>query len=910
MTPIHIPTEDPSLRALDLPATDQALREDVRELGALVGEILAEQQGDDFLDKVESVRVAAIARREAGQPAAELAQTLQGLDLEAAEQLVRAFALWFQAVNLAERVHRIRRRREYQKAGAAAQPGSLEAVLHELRAAGVDYAELEQVLKRLCVQPVFTAHPTESVRRVLLDKEREVVRRLVDDIDHTLTPDERRKGRARVRVAFTSAWQTSDMPMVKPSVRDEMEHVGYYLSEVLYRVVPGFHEALTEAVTAAYGQCPALPPVLQFATWVGGDMDGNPNVGADTMLDTLQAQRATVLQAYRRDVLALRTVLTQSLLRVAVDQAVLDRLARYRQLLPKVAARKPAREGDMPYRELLALIAARLSATVRGSEAGYANPHEFAADLDGIDASLAVHRGAHAGQFALGRLLRRLRCFGFHLATLDLRQDSAVHDAALAALVQQPAFADSDPGARAPMLHGLIAGHAPAKPDAEIAAPVLAVFRAVATARQHYGAQAIGPYIVSMSRSAADALAVLALARVAGCVEHGNAIPIDVAPLFETVADLQAAEATLRSLFADPVYRAHLRQRGDRQLVMLGYSDSAKDGGLLASRWALQRTQVALTALAQESGIAIAFFHGRGGSASRGGGKTERAVIAAPRGSVNGFLRVTEQGEVIHRKYGVRALAERNLEQAAGAVLRATLRPRPADAREDLWRERVNALAHVSRQHYRALVHDDPGFADYFRAATPIDVIERLRIGSRPSRRGGSGGIERLRAIPWVFAWSQNRAGLTAWYGLGTALDTAIADFGRDAVAQMVRDWPFFATLIDDLEMVLAKSDIAIFERYSQLAGAAHAPFFARIATEFQRCVSAVLAIKGQDYLLQGDRRLAQSIRLRNPYVDPISLLQVDLLARWRAAGRPEDALFHALVATVNGIAAGIQNTG
>lgn len=910
MTPIHVPSEDPSLRALDLPATDRALREDVRELGALVGDVLAEQEGEAFLDKVESVRVAAIRRRETGQPAAELAQTLQGLELESAEQLVRAFSLWFQAVNLAERVHRIRRRREYQKAGAAAQPGSLEAVLHELRDAGVAYAEVERVLLRLCVQPVFTAHPTEAVRRVLLNKERDVMRRLVDDIDHTLTPAERRKGRERVRVALTSAWQTSDMPMVKPSVRDEMEHVGYYLTDVLYRVVPGFHEALAEAVTAAYGQCPVLPAVLQFATWVGGDMDGNPNVGAETMLDTLQAQRAAVLQAYRRDVLSLRTVLTQSLSRVAVDPAVLDRLAAYRQLLPKVAARKPAREGDMPYRELLELIAARLSATARGSDAGYASHEPFAADLACIDASLAAHRGGHAGQFALGRLIRRLQCFGFHLATLDLRQDSAVHDAALAALLQQPEYAERDPVERAPALHGLIAGEPVAQPDADVAAPVLAVFRAVAQARQHYGAQAIGPYIVSMSRSAADALAVLALARVAGCVEHDNVIPIDVAPLFETVADLQAAEATLRSLFADPVYRAHLRQRGDRQMVMLGYSDSAKDGGLLASRWALQRTQVALTALAQESGIAIAFFHGRGGSASRGGGKTERAVIAAPRGSVNGFLRVTEQGEVIHRKYGVRALAERNLEQAAGAVLRATLRPRPADAREDLWRARVGALAQLSRQHYRALVHDDPGFADYFRAATPIDVIERLRIGSRPSRRGGSGGIERLRAIPWVFAWSQNRAGLTAWYGLGTALDTAIADFGRDAVAEMVRDWPFFATLIDDLEMVLAKSDLAIFECYSRLAGAAHAQFFPRIATEFQRCVNTVLAIKGQDYLLQGDRRLAQSIRLRNPYVDPISLLQVDLLARWRAAERPEDDLFHALVATVNGIAAGIQNTG
>lgn len=910
MSPIQPPSEDPPLREVDLPATDRLLREDVKQLGALVGEVLAEQEGEPFLALVERIRVAAITRRESHRPIAELVQTLAGLEQDVGERLVRAFALWFQAVNLAERVHRIRRRRDYQKAGAAAQPGSLMAVLQLLRDEGVGSDALWPVLQRLHIEPVFTAHPTEAMRPALLDKERDVVRRLVEDIDRALTPAERRSGRERIRVAFTSAWQTSESPAEKPSVRDEMEHVGFYLTQVVYKVVPGFHEALREAVETAYGQCPPLPSVLHFATWVGGDMDGNPNVGADTMLNTLDAQRNQVLQAYRRDVLDLRTVLTQTVPRVEVSAALLERLAAYRQLLPKVAQRQSARQADMPYRELLALIAARLAACMRSAPGAYANAAEFAADLDLIDASLVSHRGDHAGRFAVGRLQRRLQCFGFHLATLDLRQDSAVHDAALAALTGVADFPQRTTSQRAQQLHALIRGQVPACADAGIAAPVLAVFRALHEGRERFGEAAFGPYIVSMSRSAADALAVLALARVAQCVVADGSVPIDVAPLFETVADLQAAEATLRSLFADPVYRAHLQQRGQRQMVMLGYSDSAKDGGLLASRWALQRTQVALTALAHESGVRIVFFHGRGGSASRGGGKTERAVIAAPRGSVDGYLRLTEQGEVIHRKYGVRALAERNLEQTAGAVLRATLRPRQADMREAQWRERLGDMAERARRHYRELVHEDSGFADYFRAVTPIDVIERLRIGSRPSRRGGSGGVESLRAIPWVFAWSQNRAGLTGWYGVGSALDAAIAEHGRDALAEMTTDWPFFATLLDDVEMVLAKSDMAIFERYSQLAGAAHAHYFGRIRDEFIRCHDAILLLKEQTRLLQSDRRLAQSIRLRNPYVDPISLLQVDMLARWRAADRPEDALFHALVATVNGIAAGIQNTG
>jgi phosphoenolpyruvate carboxylase len=901
--------EDPPLRSVESPATDALLREDVKQLGALVGEILAEQEGPAFLAQVEAIRVAAIRRRENGESIDTLAAELGGLPLAQAESLVRAFALWFQAVNLAERVHRIRRRRDYQKAGAAPQPGGLGAVIQELKASGVAQSELLPVLQRLHVEPVFTAHPTEVVRRALLNKERDVVRRLIEDIDRALTPDERRKNRERIRVSLTSAWQTSEMPPSKPTVRDETEHVGFYLSEVLYRVLPTFQEALEEAVASAYGSCPPLPNVLSFSTWVGGDMDGNPNVGAATILDALATQRRLVLKAYRRDVLGLRTVLTQSTARVSVDEQVTNRIAHYKKTLPGEAERTPDRHRDMPYGELLNLIAARLADTAAGGPAGYEDADEFAGDLRLIDASLQGHRGEHAGRFALGRVLRRVQCFGFHLAALDLRQDSAVHDAALAELLSRPGFPELPPEARAPILHALIRGVGEAS-EGDTSRPVLDVFRALRSGRQRFGASALGPYIVSMSRSAADALAVLALARVAGLQQEDGSVQIDVAPLFETVADLEAAEASLRSLFADPVYHEHLRQRGRRQMVMLGYSDSAKDGGILASRWALQRTQVVLTALAKESGVRIEFFHGRGGSASRGGGKTERAVMASPRGSVDATLRLTEQGEVIHRKYGLRALAQRNLEQMTGAVLRATLRPRAPDPREAGWRELAGELAASAKRHYRALVHEDPDFATYFRAATPIDVIERLRIGSRPSRRGDKGGVESLRAIPWVFAWSQNRSGMTGWYGVGTALVASIEQHGEQRISEMARDWPFFATLLDDVEMVLAKSDMAIFERYSLLAGAAHTPYFATIHEEFRRCRDAIVALKGKDTLLQKDQRLKQSIRLRNPYVDPISLLQVDLLARWREAGRPEDALFRALVATVNGIAAGVQNTG
>lgn len=905
---MNIP-DGPLREQLDFAQTDALLRDDVRRLGALVGEVLAEQGSPALLEEVEAIRRAAIARREQGLPVDALAEEMARVPVDDAELVVRAFSTYFSAINVAERVHRIRRRRDYERISDLPQPGGFEAVLRDLRADGVTFEELEATLPRLWVEPVFTAHPTEAVRRVMLEKEREIVERLVEDIDRTRTPVERRVGLERIRLSLTAGWQTSDTPEHRPTVADEVEHVSYYLASVLYRVVPVYYEAFADAIEAVYGRRITLPQVLRFGSWVGGDMDGNPNVNAETIRAALDAQRAQAIAQYRADLRALGNMLTQSLGRVGVDEAVVARTDAYIEQLPEAAARLRPRLADMPYRRLLDMMKARLALAAEGDGKGYASAREFIADLELIDASLANHRGEHAGRFALQRVLWRARTFGFHLAALDLRQDSAAHDAALAQLLGDPDWAGRDAAERTARLQALLADPPAAPGDAAgVLGSTLAVFRTVLDMRRQHGVEAIGLYIISMSRSAADALAVLALARVAGCVEDGT-VPLDITPLFETVGDLEAAAGVMRSLFEDPVYREHLAARGNEQTVMLGYSDSAKDGGLFASRWALQCTQVALTELADEFGVRIMFFHGRGGSVSRGGGKTERAIIAAPRGSVNGSMRVTEQGEVIHRKYGIRALALRNLEQTTGAVLRATLRPRPRDPREMRWREIARHLAEESRAHYRALVHDHPDFPAYFRAATPVDVIERMQIGSRPSRRR-EGGISNLRAIPWVFAWSQNRSGLTGWYGIGHALQVGVQAYGQEAMTEMAADWPFFAAMLDDVEMLLAKSDLAIFERYSRLAGPLHDEFHPRIAEEFLRTCDAILLLKQRDAILADDYRLRLSIRLRNPYVDPLSLLQVDLLQRWREGGREDENLLRALVSTVNGISAGIQNTG
>ncbi len=898
----------PLREQLEFADTDTLLRDDVRRLGAMVGDMLGEQVSPGFLDQVEALRRSAIARREQGAPMGALAGPLAQVTLAEAEPLVRAFAAYFSATNLAERVHRIRRRRDYQRQGSAPQPGGLEAVLRGLREQGVTVDELRAQLAGLCVEPVFTAHPTEAVRRALLLKEATVVERLVADIDRSRTPPERRADDARIRQSLTTAWQTNEAPPLRPSVKDEIEHIGFYLGNVLYRVLPVFYEAFADAVEAVYGERIALPPMLRFGTWVGGDMDGNPNVGADTVRSALGAQRAQALACYQADLRVLGDILTQSHGHAGVDAAIEQRAAAHRALLPKGAVKVRPRLADMPYRQLLWAMRARLAATGQGGEGAYPDAVAFIADLELIDASLARNRGEHAGRFALQRILWRARSFGFHMAALDLRQDSAVHDQALAGLENAPDWGQRPLPERIARLHGLIAGEAPANADAAAATSTLAVFAAVHELRARLGANAFGPYIISMARNAADALAVLALARLAGCVTDG-AVPLDVAPLFETVDDLAAAPDTMRALFEDPLYRRHVAARGDRQIVMLGYSDSAKDGGVLASRWALQRAQVELLEVARAAGVQVVFFHGRGGSVSRGGGKTERAIMAAPRGSVGGRLRLTEQGEVIHRKYGIRALALRNLEQMTGAVLRASLRPRPPEPREDGWRAIAAELAQVSRTHYRALVHEHPDFPAYFRAATPVDVIERLHISSRPSRRR-EGGIANLRAIPWVFSWSQNRSGLTGWYGVGTALRHGIDVHGLSAMRAMVRDWPFFAALLGDVEMLLAKSDIDIFEGYSRLSGDLHDVLFPPIAEEFARTRDTILLLKQADALLADDYRLRLSIRLRNPYVDPISLLQVELLRRWRDSGREDEALLRVLVSTVNGISAGIQNTG
>jgi phosphoenolpyruvate carboxylase len=579
----------------------------------------------------------------------------------------------------------------------------------------------------------------------------------------------------------------------------------------------------------------------------------------------------------------------------------------------------------MPYRCLLRFVVARLQDTLdedpNACSHAYASVEEFVADLNLIELSLRNNKGRHAGLFAVQRFLLRARTFGFHMATLDVRQDAALHRGVMAEWLSDPQWMQKSISERTRILaERLESNDWPALPVAGSRSAdmqrTLEVFRVLAEAQQGFGAAATGLFIISMTQGADDVLTVLALS---GAVrEKGrDGTVLDVAPLLETVDDLQAGPEILTTLLAEPVYRRHLEKLQSRQVIMVGYSDSNKDSGIAASRWALQQAQSQLVDCGTASGIAVVFFHGRGGTVSRGGGNLVNGILGAPAGSVNGFMRLTEQGEVINRKYGVRPIALRNLELLTGATLRHSMQSEllAAGASTALLppeggHEVMQMLAQTARRHYRGLVHEHPDFAEFFRAFTPIDVIERLTIGSRPPSRRSGQGINNLRAIPWVFSWAQTRVGLPGVFGMGTALQLAAAEFGIDALRRLLQQWPFFRALIEDVEMVLAKSELRIGRRYASLVAAGHSQLYEQIEAEFHRAQSVVLELKQTQFLLDDQPTLQRNIRLRNPYVDPLHLLQVDLLRRWRDSGREDQGLLKALMATVNGISLGIQNTG
>jgi phosphoenolpyruvate carboxylase len=903
-------------QSIQFPIKDAALREDVHALGALIGETLRDQGGEEFFKLVEGDRLAAIRRREGDAAGgADLQERTMGRSPSAATDLTRAFSIWFQAVNTAEKAHRVRRRREYLNDSSRSQPGGIAECIARLQRDGVTLAQALELISSMSIEPVFTGHPTESTRRTILRKQQHIAHDLLDRLNPGSTQTELDTLWARVRLEITSIWQTEEHPREGLTVVDEREHVLFYLIDILYRVVPLFYEEIEAALAKAYGvpleQLDA-PSILHFGSWVGGDMDGNPDVHGKTIRETLHRHQQLIVSTYFTECGQLAETLSQSANRVGVSGALAGRIDSYAAILPGAQALAPARHDRMPYRMFFGQIGERLKATYEGGPNAYQSPDELLSDVGLAADSLILNRGRHAGYFLVRRFMRRVRTFGFHLATLDVTQHAHMHDQVIAQGLGVPDWPLLAPEERLRQLRDLLArDQGPTSTFDAIGRRSLWVFEAIAQTRHKFGGRAIGEYVVSGAQGPEDVLAVLLLARWADITDkRSGESPLDVAPLLESIDSLERAGDILSALYREPAYRRHLGSRGNRQMVMIGYSDSNKEGGIAASRWALQVAQIQLLAAAREAGIKVLIFHGRGGTPARGGGRTENLVEAVPDGAIRGVLRLTEQGEVVNQSYGLRPIAMRTLERTFASVALATAHAGEKPPIPPAQVAAMQTIAARSLSAYRELVFGSAQFFDYFRAATPLDVIERMHIGSRPAARAGGSGVQALRAIPWVFAWTQSRHMLPGWFGFGSGLSAALDQHGDDVVNQMAAHWPFFGHLLDDVESMLARTDLEIAGHYDELAGDALRVHAQAIRKEYELTVAHVLRLRGSAHLLDGDPTLQRSIKLRNPYIDPMHLMQVDLLRRWRKSGRQDQALFGALRSTIGGIAQGLQATG
>jgi phosphoenolpyruvate carboxylase len=902
-------------KGIFFPPKDAALRDDVHALGHLVGEVLRDQCGATVFDAVEGDRQAAIGRREGdAEDDVALVVRTQGRPPAEALELIRAFSTWFQVVNMAEKVHRVRRRRQYVNSDAGPQPGGLHDCFDRLKGHGISLEQVVALLGGLSIEPVFAAHPTESTRRTLLRQQQRVARLLMARLDAPQTPAEVDVIMDRVRTELTTGWQTADNSRERLTVADEREHVLFFLVEVIYKVIPFFYEEIERALVKVYGDAArgvGVPELLHFGSWVGGDMDGHPDVHAKTIRESCARHHQLIINRYFLEALSLAEKLSQSSSRVGLLPEITDRIEQYRTVVPAARSATPATHDRMPYRVFLGQIAERLRAAYDGRSGHYERAAQLADDLQLIERSLASNRGTHAGLFYVRRMLRRVRTFGMHLATLDVRQNAGAHRRIVGQALGDPAWGKRSREERIARLRAAIErDEAPTAVLDAAGKRALWVFEAIEYCRHRYGAAAIGSYVVSMAGGVDDLLQVLLIARWSGMLDETTGqVPLDVAPLFESAEALEQAGDIVGQLLSDPGYRAHVAARGHRQTVMIGYADSNKSTGVIASRWLLRKAEEAMVAACEPAGVQLLVFHGRGGAMGRGG-RRWGLVRSMPHGSVRGQLRVTEQGESINDRYGLRPIAYRTFEQALHSLALTTASVDSPDRPHERWREALSRMAEASRIAYRALVHDDPAFIDYFHAVTPVDVIERAQIGSRPVSHAGGRGVEALRAIPWILSWSQSRHMLPGWYGAGTGLAAIVERYGRTIGAEMYGGWAFFESLVDDIEMALARADIDIAAFYDQLARPEHARFAQAIRHEFDLTRGHVLAVKGCGGLLDSEPTLQRSIRLRNPYVDPIHLTQVDLLRRWRTAGRPargDRDLLDALVASVNGISQGLQ---
>lgn len=924
-------------------AAMDALREDVRMLGDLVGQVVREQAGERIFALVEEVRHAAIAARDAAPPDAERERSLlQWAERQSTADLtsiVRAFSIYFHVINAAEQNHRVRRLYEREHDDAPL-PESISAAVATLREHGISQERLTALLPMLRVRPVFTAHPSEARRPTLLLHLEHCATLLAEYDRFRENPRRRRAIQETLRAVITLLWQTAETRSERPSVLDEVQSVLRVLAGTVYDVAPQAQRTLTSAIlNAPWGTLPAPESAsfLQPGSWVGGDRDGNPFVTPEVTIAAARLARAAILRRYIEEAQAIGRDLSVSLRLTGASDALLSSLEHDRVALGVLPV---AQWADEPYRRKCGIIAERLRRTAEDEPGAYPNEDALLADLRIIRESLLAHCGQRLAGGRLWDLEERVRTFGFRLCELEIRQHSARFHSAVAELLQLARaipYDTLDEAGRAARLESALASAPVAAPSAALSPETrqtLATFDAIRAIQQRHGEAACRTVIISMCRAPSDVLAVLLLAREAGLFDWDGAVAhasIDIVPLFEEIGELRQSAPILAALLRSAAYRAALRARDWRQQVMIGYSDSNKDAGYLAAAWETYRAQEALARFAAEQGLALELFHGRGGAVGRGGGPMGRAILARPPHARFPTLKVTEQGEVIFARYSHAVIAERHFEQILHALLRSALEPPESDPPAE-WTAAMDRLAVRSREVYRRQIKENPAFLRFFRDATPFPELASLNLASRPVSRQGRGGVDEpppslndLRAIPWSFSWTQTRANVPGWFGIGSALSEEIASGGLERLRAMYTGWRYFTTTMDNAQRSLGIADMPTFHRYASLASDGETQL-AVVDDEYQRAVSAVLQITQQQALLERSSILARSIRLRNPYVDALHLAQIALLRRYRAAPEPaelaEEAapssdaeaerakLLDAIHHSINGIAAGLQETG
>jgi phosphoenolpyruvate carboxylase len=907
------------------------LRKDVKMLGNILGEILVHHGGEELLNRVERIREMCKTLRTENDQATYKAmkEEISTLSPPIRKQVIRAFSVYFHLINAAEQNHRIRRRREYQLRSAEnIQPGSIESAVVSLKENHINADIIQNVLSTLSLELIITAHPTEATKRSILEVQKRIAD-LLKNLDHPLlSQKERQKVEESLFNEVTVLWQTDELRHTKPTVMDEVKNGLYYIDQTLFDVLPMIHQELEDALKEYYPETSwDIPNFLRFGSWIGGDRDGNPNVTPDVTWETLHRQRKLVLKKYKELLIELSKRLSQATTRVQVSNelvaSVLDEERRY---LSK--EQKWPNESEM-YRRKLAIMIERVK-QVGKSEMGYLSSEQLVDDLLMIQRSIYEHHPVNHELKMLKTIIRQAQLFGFHLATLDIRNHSGEHQSAIAEILGKVGIVQNYPELsevdKIKLLENILKDPRPLllthEEYTKETKEMIEVFRLIKRAHEVFGKRSITVYLVSMTQSASDLLEVLVLAKESGVYRlHADGTvesDLNVAPLLETIDDLVAGRKIMETLFQMGVYQNHLSKLGNQQEVMLGYSDGSKDGGTLTANWKLYKAQMEINEIAQKYDISLKFFHGRGGSLGRGGGTLQRSLLSQPVETLGDGVKITEQGEVLSSRYLLEDIAFRSLEQATSTLLKASAHvlkeSEQGHIRKPLWVEAIEEISDVALKKYQSLVFNDPDFLVYFNQATPLKELGELNIGSRPMSRKNSAKFENLRAIPWVFAWTQSRQLFPAWYAAGTGLDS-YALKGEEqlrTLQEMYEHWPFFRSTIDNLQMALMKADLTTAKEYASLVEdkGISERIFSNIKEEYSRTKHILLKITGDSELLDQTPNIKDSVHRRNPYVDPLNFIQVELIKELRSVKDLDDELLTQVLLTISGIAAGLRNTG